>query len=50
MRDYAKKDFSIPKREGKIPKKSPLVSFLACCIMGAILGGLFGYGLLFTGV
>ena len=47
MRDYAKKDFSIPKREHK---ENPVTAFVLCCVMGAILGGLLGYGLLFTGV
>lgn len=48
MRDYAKKDFSVPKREKQV-KGDPVVEFLACCFMGAVLGGLLGYGLLFTG-
>lgn len=51
MRDYAKKDFSIPKRERhRQAEENPVVAFLACCFMGAVLGGLLGYGLLFTGV
>ena len=48
MRDYAKKDFSIPKRKRQ-EEENPVVAFFACCFMGAVLGGLFGYGLLFTG-
>jgi len=48
MRDYAKKDFSIPKRESKVTEENPVIAFLACCVVGAMLGGLFGYGLLFT--
>jgi len=51
MRDYAKKDYSVPKRTRPfaIHEENPVVAFFACCFMGAILGGLFGYGLLFTG-
>jgi hypothetical protein len=48
MRDYAKKDFSVPKREKQI-EENPVIAFFACCFMGAVLGGLIGYGLLFTG-
>jgi len=48
MRDYAKRDYTLPKREVK-HSENPVVAFLACCFMGAVLGGLLGYGLLFTG-
>jgi hypothetical protein len=48
MRDYAKKDSSVPKREKQI-EENPVIAFFACCFMGAFLGGLLGYGLLFTG-
>ena len=51
MRDYAKKDYSVPKRTRPFAiheKDDPVVVFVACCVMGAALGGLFGYGLLFT--
>ena len=47
MRDYAKK----PVRTRDIVSvKRIIAEGVACIIMGAILGGLFGYGLLFTGV
>ena len=46
MRDYAKKDHSIPKR----PKsgEGEVVGLLACILMGMVLGAMFGYGLLYT--
>lgn len=46
MRDYAKKDYSIPKH----PKRGEgeVVGLLACILMGMVLGAMFGYGLLFT--
>ncbi len=47
MRDYAKRDFSVPKRERE-PEENPVIAFLFCCFAGAVLGGLLGYGLLFT--
>jgi hypothetical protein len=47
MRDYAKKDFTVPVREEPV-KENPVVAVIACIMMGAALGGLFGYGLLFT--
>ena len=47
MRDYAKQDFSIPKRTDRA-KGNPIVGFIACVAMGAIIGALLGYGLLYT--
>lgn len=47
MRDYAKQDFSIPKRTGKV-EENPIVGFIACVAMGVVLGALLGYGLLYT--
>ena len=47
MRDYAKQDFSIPKRTDQV-KEDPIVGFIACVAMGIVLGALLGYGLLYT--
>lgn len=47
MRDYAKQDFSIPKRNDQV-KEDPIVGFIACVAMGIVLGALLGYGLLYT--
>lgn len=51
MRDYAKKDFSVPKRAVETePSDSPVVGFIVIMIMGAAIGAMLGYGLLYTGV
>jgi hypothetical protein len=47
MRDYAKQDFSIPKRTDNV-KEDPIVGFIACVAMGVVIGALLGYGLLYT--
>ena len=51
MRDYAKKDFSIPKRTSQpVQSDNPVVGVVVLIIIGAVLGLLLGYGLLYTGV
>ena len=55
MRDYAKKDFSVPKRE---KRPEPLdhklmrqgATIAGILFAGALLGAILGYGLLYTGV
>ena len=47
MRDYAKQDFSIPKRISRV-EENPIVGFIACVAMGIVVGALLGYGLLYT--
>jgi hypothetical protein len=50
MRDYAKKDFSIPKRTSQPDTDNPVVGVVVITIIGAVVGFLLGYGLLYTGV
>lgn len=47
MRDYAKQDFSVPKRTDNV-KEDTIVGFIACIAMGVVIGALLGYGLLYT--
>lgn len=49
MRDYAKRDHSVPKRERQ-PEPTPLVGWIALIGMGVLLGLMLGYGALYTGV
>jgi len=51
MKDYAKKDYrTVAQTRGEKVFKDFILGILACSAMGALLGLLLGYGLLYTGV
>ena len=47
MKDYAKKDY---QKRGEETLRDFVIGVLAASAMGALLGLLLGYGLLYTGV